>query len=38
MVLAGYRYGVFPDGDHTMGGGLTTRSVDAYVHAEVVYP
>ena len=33
MVLVGYRYGLFLDGDHTMGGGgvLRARSVDAYM-------
>ena len=32
MVLGGYRYGVFPDEDHTRGGGgLRTRSADPYM-------
>ena len=33
MVLLGKRYGLFPDGDHTMGGwgGLRTQSADAYI-------
>ena len=33
MVLGSYRYNLFSDGDHTMGGrgGLRTQSADAYI-------
>ena len=49
VVLGGHRYGLFPDGDHTMGegwrgkaGGLRTRSADAYmyilIYIDILYP